>query len=194
MPAWKARYASCKVAQQMHCTSCWSYLLSGIGQLWTSQLPQYALLSTPNTGYKTKNLSGMLVWSLLHSRVQFSVLIIRTIFVAYFCLPLHLAGLCVCVCMCVCACMRVCECVLLFSFWFLFIFVAFVACFKISRCALFFPSAYTVDLNVFHPRADFFNFIFSLLLFFFFAFSRGLFVVLLFLLFFCVSACVCSFF
>lgn len=123
--------------------------------LWTSQLSQYIPCCLQQfRGYtKTKNLSGMLgliplaVLSSAVYRVDYTHNICCLLLFAFaFCRPLY-----------------ACVCVLLFSFWFLFIFVAFVACFKI-RCV-----AYTVDLNVFHPRVPIFSiFIFSLLFLFIF--------------------------
>lgn len=143
----------------------------------------------PFQGYtKTKNLSGMLgliplaVLSSAVYRVDYTHNICCLLLFAFaFCRPLYA---CVCVC---------------FYFHFdFYLFSLLVLKYVALRC--FFPSAYTVDLNVFHPRVPIFfhfHFQFAFLFIFFFyfvAFSRGLFVVLFLFFRMCVCVCVCLFF
>lgn len=136
----------------------------------------YTLLRTPITGYKNKELewrARQLVWSPWHSSAVCCVdythnICCLLLFAFAFCRHIH-----VCVSLPLTLLLSLCVCAFIFI-------LLLVLKYHVAR---FFPSAYTVDLNVFHPPADFFPFLFSVSVccwFFFCAFSRGLFVVLFF--------------
>lgn len=102
------------------------------------------------------------------------------------------------ICLCILpASLRVCVCVCFYFHFDFYLFSLLVLKYVALRC--FFPSAYTVDLNVFHPRVPIFfhfhfQFAFLFIFFFILLLSHAVCSLCCSCFFACVYVCVCVFF